>query len=110
MKQRTIAGTSVGALGLGCMGMSWAYGPADRDEALRTLGRALELGVNFWDTADVYGAGENEKLLAEALKGKRDQVCKRLRPQLHFSPRPRRRRKAVDRRRDARVYPKILRT
>lgn len=75
MKQRTIAGRSVGAIGLGCMGMSWPlYGPADRDESLGTLARALELGVNFWDTADLYGAGENELLLRDALKGCREQV------------------------------------
>lgn len=74
MKQFTIAGRSVGAIGLGCMGMSWAYGPADRGEALQTLHRALELGVDFWDTADVYGAGENERLLAEVLKTRRRDV------------------------------------
>lgn len=56
------------------MGMSWAYGQPDNEESLRVLSRALELGVNHWDTADVYGAGENEKLLAQALKGRRDQV------------------------------------
>lgn len=74
MDKRTIAGREVGALGLGCMGMSYAYGPSDKGECLRTLGRALELGVNFWDTADVYGAGENEKLLSEVLKDHRAEV------------------------------------
>ncbi|MBS1714684.1 MAG: aldo/keto reductase [Armatimonadetes bacterium] len=74
MENRKIADRNVGALGLGCMGMSWAYGTADKDEALRTLDRALELGVDFWDTADVYGAGDNEKLLAGSLKGRRDRV------------------------------------
>lgn len=74
MNQRTIGGQSIGEIGLGCMGMSWAYGQADKAEALRTLDRAVELGVNHWDTADVYGAGENEKLLAEALKRHREKV------------------------------------
>jgi aryl-alcohol dehydrogenase-like predicted oxidoreductase len=61
----------VPAIGLGCWGMSGAYGPADRDEALATLREAMESGVAFFDTADVYGAGENEKLLAEGLRGRR---------------------------------------
>lgn len=74
MKQRTIANQKVGEIGLGCMGMSYAYGKADDTESLKVLDRALELGSNHWDTADMYGAGENEKLLAKALKGKRDQV------------------------------------
>lgn len=74
MKQRTINGQSVGAIGLGCMGMSWAYGPGDEQESLKVLARSLELGVNHWDTADLYGAGENEKLLAKALQGNRDKV------------------------------------
>lgn len=64
----------VGRIGLGCMGMSFAYGPGDETESLRVLNRALELGVNHWDTADMYGAGENEKLVAKALKGNRDKV------------------------------------
>ena len=64
----------MGAIGLGCMGMSFAYGPADDDESLRVLDRALELGVNHWDTADMYGAGNNERLLAQRLNTKRDQV------------------------------------
>ena len=61
----------VPALGLGCMGMSWAYGPADEAESLRALDRALDLGVNFWDTAEIYGPFRNEELLGRALKGKR---------------------------------------
>jgi len=64
----------VSALGLGCMGMSDAYGAPDEGEALRTLDRALELGITFWDTADVYGLGANERLLARALAGRRDRV------------------------------------
>jgi aryl-alcohol dehydrogenase-like predicted oxidoreductase len=74
MKKRTIAGRQVGAIGLGCMGMSWAYGAGDREGGLATLARALEIGVDHWDTADLYGAGENETLLSEALKGHRDEV------------------------------------
>lgn len=74
MNQRKIGGESVGAIGLGCMGMSWAYGPSDRDESIRVLERALELGVNHWDTADLYGAGTNEELLAGVLKAHRGDV------------------------------------
>jgi aryl-alcohol dehydrogenase-like predicted oxidoreductase len=59
--------------GLGCMGMSQSYGPADRGESLATIDRSLELGVTFLDTANVYGMGHNEKLVGEALKGRRDQ-------------------------------------
>lgn len=67
-------GLEVSALGLGCMGMSFAYGKADEAESLRTLHRSLELGINFWDTAESYGPFLNEELLAKALKGKRDKV------------------------------------
>ncbi len=74
MKQRRIADQPVGELGLGCMGMSWAYGPGDEAESLRVLDRALELGIDFWDTADLYGAGDNEKLLSKFLAGRRDDV------------------------------------
>lgn len=75
MKYRTIGDLSVSALGLGCMGMSFAYGPADTTEALATLSRALELGVNFFDTADMYGAGgANEKLLSSFLANHRSEV------------------------------------
>ena len=56
MDKRTIAGTPVGALGLGCMGMSQAYSPPYDNESLGVLERAIELGCNSWDTADVYGA------------------------------------------------------
>lgn len=74
MKKRTIAGHHVGEIGLGCMGMSFAYGPGDDAESQQVLRRALEIGVDFWDTADMYGAGANEKLLATVLKDVRDQV------------------------------------
>lgn len=62
------------AIGLGCMGMSFAYGTPDDNESLKTLERALELGINFWDTADMYGQGHNEKLLGKVLKKKRDKI------------------------------------
>jgi len=75
MKQRIIAGTAVGEVGLGCMGMSHqSYGPADDAESLRVLDRALELGCDFWDTADLYGAGKNEVLLGKALLRHRARV------------------------------------
>lgn len=67
-------GLEVSALGLGCMGMSFAYGKADEAESLKALHRSLELGINFWDTAEAYGPFLNEELLAKALKGKRDKV------------------------------------
>ncbi len=67
-------GPEVGLQGLGCMGMSFAYGPSDAGESRATLERALELGVTLYDTADAYGAGENEKFLAPFLKAHRDEV------------------------------------
>jgi aryl-alcohol dehydrogenase-like predicted oxidoreductase len=67
-------GLEVSALGLGCMGMSQSYGTRDDPESLATLERALELGVTFFDTAEVYGPFHNEELLGQALKGRRDQV------------------------------------
>ncbi len=68
------SGLTVSTLGLGCMGMSYAYGPADRAESLATIRGALDLGVTFLDTADMYAAGENEKLVGEAIAGRRDEV------------------------------------
>ncbi|WP_419994637.1 aldo/keto reductase [Streptomyces boninensis] len=68
------AGPEVGVQGLGCMGMSFAYGPTDADEARATLERALELGVTLYDTADMYGIGENEKFIAPFIQANRDQV------------------------------------
>jgi aryl-alcohol dehydrogenase-like predicted oxidoreductase len=67
-------GLEVSALGLGCMGMSQSYGSADRQESLATIHRALDLGVTFLDTADVYGAGHNEELVGEAIAGRRGEV------------------------------------
>jgi aryl-alcohol dehydrogenase-like predicted oxidoreductase len=67
-------GLTVSALGLGCMGMSQNYGPADRAESLATVHRALDLGVTFLDTADLYGNGHNEELLREVLASRRDEV------------------------------------
>ncbi|MFC0633793.1 aldo/keto reductase [Brevundimonas balnearis] len=67
-------GPEVAALGLGCMGMSDFYGPADRDESLATIHAALDAGITLFDTGDFYGMGHNEMLLGEALRGRRDQA------------------------------------
>jgi aryl-alcohol dehydrogenase-like predicted oxidoreductase len=76
MNTRTLGpdGPAVSAIGLGCMGMSAFYGATDEDEALRTLGRALDLGCNFLDTSDMYGPHTNEQLLGKVLADRRDEV------------------------------------
>jgi len=76
MEQRALGkqGLKVSALGLGCMGMSDFYGSTDEKESISVIHRALELGVDFFDTADMYGPFTNEKLLGKAIAGKRDKV------------------------------------
>jgi aryl-alcohol dehydrogenase-like predicted oxidoreductase len=72
LEQRNLGALTVSALGLGCMGMSFAYGPGDDAESIRVIQRARELGVTFLDTADLYGWGANEELVGRAVAGRRD--------------------------------------
>ncbi len=76
MQHRTLGsqGLTVSEIGLGCMGMTWAYGSADEGEAIATIHRALDLGVDFLDTAEIYGPYTNEKLVGKALSGRREGV------------------------------------
>src|SRR6188472_3314475 len=73
MEQRRLRDLDVSAIGLGCMGMSAFYGSADEGEAIGTIQRGLEIGINFIDTAQLYGPLTNEKLVGEAIKGHRDE-------------------------------------
>ncbi|WP_032125784.1 MULTISPECIES: aldo/keto reductase [Candidatus Protochlamydia] len=76
MQQRRLGASllTVSAIGLGCMGMSEFYGPAAAEESIATIHRALDLGLNFLDTADMYGSGKNEELIGQAIRRKHDQI------------------------------------
>ena len=74
MQQLGKTGQEISAMGLGCMGMSEFYGPVDQEEAIATIHYALDVGLKFLDTADIYGMGRNEALVGQALKGRRDQA------------------------------------
>ena len=87
MKQLRLGhtGPSVSALGLGCMGMSGMYGPADREESLATLQAAVDAGITLLDTGDFYGMGHNELLIGEALKSINRSQLRTVRRRTYFS-------------------------
>jgi aryl-alcohol dehydrogenase-like predicted oxidoreductase len=74
MNRRNLRDLTVSAIGLGCMGMSEFYGPSDEEESIATIRHALDIGVTFLDTADMYGSGHNEELVGRAIAGRRDEV------------------------------------
>jgi len=76
MRMRTLGheGLEVSEIGLGCMGMTGAYGRPDDDESTATIRRALDLGITLLDTADTYGGGDNERLVGKAIRSRRDEV------------------------------------
>jgi aryl-alcohol dehydrogenase-like predicted oxidoreductase len=74
MRQHSLGTLTVSAIGLGCMGMSEFYGPIDDEQSIATIRRALDLGVSFVDTSDLYGSGHNEELVGRAIDGHRDEV------------------------------------
>ena len=74
IKPLGVQGLKASEIGLGCMGMSEFYGAGNDEESIKTLHRAIELGITFWDTADMYGPYKNEELVGKALKGQRDKI------------------------------------
>ncbi len=88
MRQRRLGELTVSEIGLGCMGMSAFYGTTDEGEALATIDRALELGCNFLDTAEMYGPYTNEELLGKAIAGRRDEFVIATKWGVRFAPTP----------------------